>query len=132
MRWFPSLLIAALSVGAIGCRIDFGTHDPVGPVDPTSPDNPSPIVRPVTQFNAAEFSAAIADEAAFASTDSANSEKGSEIVSGTLRQYERIWPSKLFDDYQDRLLKAVPAIELSGGKARDLTAVEIAQVRAAR
>ena len=111
-----------------GCNIGFDL--PVKPIDPGKYSPVAPIVRDA--FVASEFSSALADEAAYESGDSAGSEKGSEIISGTLRQYERIWDSKSFEEYQGRLLKAVPAIELSGGKARDLTVEEIKTIREAR
>jgi hypothetical protein len=121
LRVWPLLLLIAC-----GCGIGF--EAPKKPVQPVEPDTPTPIVRDV--FDAAEFSAALADEAKLASDQT--SEKGSEIVQGTLRQYERMWPSAAFGEYQKRLLTDVPGIELSGGKARDLTDGEIKSIREAR
>lgn len=120
---WPCLLCLLLA----GCGIGFDV--PANPKQPVAPDTPTPIER-VAKFDAAEFAAALADEAALASEMS--SELGSAIVSGTLRQYGRIWASKEFDSFEERLLKAVPAIELSGAKARDLTPVEVAAIREVR
>lgn len=121
-------LVLLLWVG--GCGIGFDVPSkPVAPIKPSGP-TPTPIVTPVESFDAEAFSRALAEVAEVA--NSLTSERGSEVVAGTLRTYERTWPSVAFDGYQERLCEAVPAIELSGGKARDLTAAEIELIRGVR
>lgn len=128
MRGSRRIVAAAWLVLLVsGCRIDFGDG---GGRDQPKPDQPAPNVIRQDKFDPAEMSAALADIAKRASD--LTGEQGTDIVAGALQQYERTWPSDQFSQYRERLLQAVPAIGLVGGKARDFTADEVESLRRVR